>query len=94
VILPSARFVAFFFKGCVLTLVLKASAVWVPGMETCMRLHTHITLINNSVLLASEVFFLLLMASGIYMRNSGLRAFKIMFREVRDRRFHAVGSCL
>jgi len=59
----------------------QASAVWVPELQTCMRLHTHIALLNNSLLLASEVFFLLLMASGIYMRNSGLRAFKIMFRE-------------
>ena len=65
-----------------------------PEMETCMRLHTHVALLNNSVLLAAEVFFLLLMASGIYMRNSGLRAFKIMFREVRDHRFPVVGSCV
>jgi hypothetical protein len=49
-----------------------------------MRLHTHVALLHNSVLLGTEVFFLLLMAGGIYMRNSGLRAFKIMFREVRD----------
>lgn len=59
-----------------------------------MGLHTRICLLNNGLLLASEVFFLLLMASGIYMRNSGLRAFKIMFREVRDHRFHTVGSCV
>ena len=52
-----------------------------------MRLHTHVALLHNSVLLGTEVFFLLLMAGGIYMRNSGLRAFKIMFREVRDSLF-------
>jgi len=59
-----------------------------------MRLHTHVALLHNSVLLGSEVLFLLLMASGIYMRNSGLRAFKIMFREVRDHPFHVVGLCV
>lgn len=47
-----------------------------------MRLHTHVALVNNAVLLASEVVFILLMAGGIYIRNPGPRAFKIMYREV------------
>lgn len=51
-----------------------------------MRLHMHVALYNNAVLLASEVIFLFIMACGIYMRNLGLRAFEIMYREVRDHR--------
>ena len=51
-----------------------------------MRIHVHVAIINNALLLGSEIVFLLLMASGIYMRNFGLRAFPIMYREVRDHR--------
>ena len=63
---------------------LQVSAVWEPQIEACLRLHTHVGLLNNSVILGSQVLFLLLMAVGIYKHNSGLRAFNIMYREVRD----------
>jgi len=61
--------------------VAKASAIWLPEAQSCLRLHTHVAIVNNGLLLASEVFLLLLMAYGIYMRNAGPRAFKIMYRE-------------
>ena len=65
---------------------LQLDAAWVVELQACIRVHTHAALLNNALLLGSEVAFLLLMASGIYMHNSGLRAFKIMYREVRDHR--------
>ena len=52
-----------------------------------MRVNTHVALLNNVVMLGSEVLLLLLMAGGIYYYNSGLRALKIMYREVWDHRF-------
>lgn len=67
---------------------LQASAIWLPEVQSCLRLHTHVALVNNGLLLASEVFLLLLMAYGIYMRNAGPRAFKIMYREVWDHPSH------
>ena len=51
-----------------------------------MRVHNHVAILNNALLLGSEIAFLLFMACGIYMRNFGLRAFQIMYREVRDHR--------
>lgn len=62
---------------------LQAKAVWAPQVRSCLRLHTHAGLVSNGAMFASEVFFLLLMMAGIYTHNSGLRAFKIMYREVR-----------
>jgi len=62
------------------------SAVWEPRAQACLRLHTHAGLLQNSVMLGSEVFFLMLMAGGIYMRKSGRYAFKIIYREVRGDR--------
>ena len=62
---------------------LQASGVWVPEVQACLRLHTHVALLNNAVMFGSEVLFLLLMAGGIYFYNWH-RALKIMFREVRD----------
>jgi hypothetical protein len=35
-------------------------------------------------MLGTELFFLTLMAGGIYMHKPGRRAFQIMYREVRD----------
>ncbi|KAH9958770.1 hypothetical protein BC827DRAFT_1269365 [Russula dissimulans] len=61
--------------------VIKANSIWSPVAQSCLRVHTHTALVNNGVLLASEVFFILLMAGGIYLRNPGPRAFKIMYRE-------------
>jgi len=49
-------------------------------------MHTHAGLFQNCVMLGSEVFFFMLMAGGIYMHRSGCRAFKIMYREVRNDR--------
>ena len=67
---------------------LQASVIWEPQMQACLRLRTHAGLLNSSVMLGSEVLFLLLMAGGIYMHNSGLHAFKLMYREVRDHSSH------
>jgi len=61
--------------------VTKARAIWAPQAQSCLRLHTHAALLNNGVMLGSEVFFILLMTGGIYNHNSGLHAFKIMYRE-------------
>ena len=69
---------------------LQANGTWVPEVQACMRVHTHVALLNNAVMLGSEIFFLLLMAGGIYYYNSGRRALKIMFREVRDHRSRVV----
>lgn len=48
-----------------------------------MIVHTHLALLPNCFLLFAEIFFIVLMASGIYKHNPGPRAFKIMYREVR-----------
>jgi len=55
--------------------------IWIAELQACMRLHTQVAILNNAVLLGSEVAFLLIMVSGIYIRNTGLRAFNIMYRE-------------
>ena len=65
---------------------LQVNGVWVPEVQACMVLHTHVALLNNAVMLGSEVLFLLLMTGGIYYYNSGRRALKIMLREVWNRR--------
>jgi len=63
--------------------VIEARSKWNPQAQLCVRSHTHTALLNNILLLATEVVFLLLMAAGIYYRNPGslARAFKIMYRE-------------
>jgi len=48
-----------------------------------MFLKTHSALLPNCLLLAAELFFVVLMVTGIYKHNPGIRAFKIMYREVR-----------
>lgn len=68
-----------------LTLNLQAKASWDPTSMACVRTKTHQALLNNVLLLATEVVFAVLMAAGIYYRNPGPRAFKIMYREVRTR---------
>lgn len=45
---------------------------------------THKGLLNNGMLLATEVFFIALIATRISQRNSGLRALRVMYREVRE----------
>ena len=65
---------------------LQVNGVWVPEVQACMVLHTHVALLNNAVMLGSEVLFLLLMTGGIYYYNSGRRALKIMLREVWNHR--------
>ncbi len=49
-----------------------------------MFVQTHSALVANSFLLTAELFFVGLMATGIYKHNPGPRAFRIMYREVRD----------
>ncbi|KAF8496148.1 hypothetical protein F5888DRAFT_1705862 [Russula emetica] len=61
--------------------VSNADAVWVPAMETCMFTRTRSSLLPNCFLLATEMFFIVLMATGIYKHNPGPRAFKVMYRE-------------
>jgi len=61
--------------------VIQANSIWTPEVQACLRVHTHVALLSNTVMLASEVIFILLMAGGIYIRNPGPRAFKIMYRE-------------
>ncbi len=48
-----------------------------------MSVRSHSALLPNCFLLVAEVFFIVLMAAGIYKHNPGPRAFKIMYREVR-----------
>jgi len=48
-----------------------------------MIVRTHAALLPNCFLLVAVIFFLVLMATGIYKHNPGPRAFKIMYREVR-----------
>ncbi|KAI0255665.1 hypothetical protein BJV78DRAFT_1177687 [Lactifluus subvellereus] len=61
--------------------VVEAEATWDPTSQACVRHGTHQALLNNALLLATEVVFTALMAVGIYYRNPGPRAFKIMYRE-------------
>ncbi|KAI0255663.1 hypothetical protein BJV78DRAFT_691808 [Lactifluus subvellereus] len=61
--------------------VIEARSKWNPTLGLCVRSHTHTALLNNTLLLATEVVFLLLMVVGICYRNPGSRAFKIMYRE-------------
>jgi len=61
--------------------VIVANGVWSPQAQLCLFEHTHHALLNNGMLLATEIFFIVLMAGGIYTRNPGPRVFKIMFRE-------------
>jgi hypothetical protein len=48
-----------------------------------MIVRTHKSLLPNCFLLVADIFFLVLMAAGIYKHNPGPRAFRIMYREVR-----------
>jgi hypothetical protein len=48
-----------------------------------MFVRTHSSLLPNCFLLVADIFFIVLMATGIYKHNPGPRAFKIMYREVR-----------
>lgn len=47
-----------------------------------MFVQTHSALLPNCFLLVADIFFVVLMATGIYKHNPGPRAFKIMYREV------------
>jgi hypothetical protein len=44
---------------------------------------THSALLPNCLLLVAEIYFIVLMATGIYKHNPGRRAFQVMYREVR-----------
>jgi len=57
-----------------------------------MFVKTHTALLPNCFLLAAEIFFIVLMATGIYKHNPGPRAVKIMYREVRA--FLSPWSCM
>jgi hypothetical protein len=48
-----------------------------------MFVKTHPAIFSNCMLLGAEIFFIALMATGIYNHNPGPRAFNIMYREVR-----------
>lgn len=48
-----------------------------------MIVRTHTALLPNCFLFLAEIYFLVLMATGIYKHNPGRRAFQIMYREVR-----------
>lgn len=61
--------------------VIEAQSQWQALTESCSWEGSHKTLLNNSLLLGTEVVLILLMATGIYNHNPGLRAFKIMYRE-------------
>ncbi|KAI0298452.1 hypothetical protein B0F90DRAFT_702538 [Multifurca ochricompacta] len=61
--------------------VVEANSEWEPLTQTCAWEGTRRALLNNGLLLATEVILFLLMAGGIYNRNPGPRAFKIMYRE-------------
>jgi hypothetical protein len=61
--------------------VTKSNAVWEPALEVCMFVQTHSALLPNCILLVADIFFVVLMATGIYKHNPGPRAFKIMYRE-------------
>jgi hypothetical protein len=63
---------------------LQSDSFWVPQAQTCIRAHNEVALLNNSLLLGSEVFLLLLTAVGIYVRNPGFGTLKMIYREVRD----------
>lgn len=59
-----------------------------------MIVQTHKALLPNCFLLAADVFFIVLMATGIHKHNPGPRAFKIMYREVRAFFFPHGAVCL
>ncbi|KAH9969355.1 hypothetical protein BJV74DRAFT_867900 [Russula compacta] len=61
--------------------VILSQASWQPLVQVCMWQETQKGLFNNGLLLATEVFFIALIASGISKRNSGLRALRVMYRE-------------
>ncbi|KAI9447260.1 hypothetical protein BJY52DRAFT_360939 [Lactarius psammicola] len=61
--------------------VVEAQSQWVALTESCSWQGTHRTLLNNILLLCTELALIVLMASGIYSHNPGRRAFKIMYRE-------------
>jgi len=61
--------------------VVEAQSEWVELSESCSWQGTHRTLLNNILLLCTELILIVLMATGIYKRNPGPRAFKIMYRE-------------
>jgi hypothetical protein len=61
--------------------VIEAQSQWVAVTQSCSWQGTHKTLLNNILLLGTEVTLIVLMATGIYSHNRGLRAFKIMYRE-------------
>lgn len=61
----------------------QAHAIWVVPLESCMFVKTHLALLPNCFMLVALIFFVILMATGIYKHNPGPRAFKIMYREVR-----------
>ncbi|KAN0118749.1 hypothetical protein V8E52_004860 [Russula decolorans] len=61
--------------------VSKGTAVWVPALQTCMIERTHSALLPNCLLLVAEIYFIVLMATGIYKHNPGRRAFQVMYRE-------------
>ncbi|KAH9044905.1 hypothetical protein EDB83DRAFT_2523561 [Lactarius deliciosus] len=61
--------------------VAEAQSQWVTLSQSCSWQGSHRTLLNNILLLGTEVVLIVLMASGIYNHNPGRRAFKIMYRE-------------
>lgn len=61
--------------------VVEAQSQWVAVTESCSWQGTHRTLLDNTLLLGTELVLIVLMASGIYSHNPGARAFKIMYRE-------------
>lgn len=62
----------------------QAQSEWVALSESCSWQGTHKMLLNNILLLGTELILIALMATGIYNRNPGPRALKIMYREVRN----------
>ena len=54
-----------------------------PELDSCMFVRTHPAIVSDCLLLGTEIFFLALLAIGIYNHNPGPRAFKVMYREVR-----------
>ncbi|KAH9177254.1 hypothetical protein EDB89DRAFT_1522942 [Lactarius sanguifluus] len=61
--------------------VAEAQSQWLTLSQSCSWQGSHRTLLNNILLLGTEVVLIVLMASGIYNHNPGRRAFKIMYRE-------------
>ncbi|KAH9054887.1 hypothetical protein EDB87DRAFT_1406750 [Lactarius vividus] len=61
--------------------VTEAQSQWQVLSQSCSWQGSHRTLLNNILLLGTELVLIVLMASGIYNHNPGRRAFKIMYRE-------------